>query len=197
MCGEHQRRTRAWKYVMGSSPHVRGARLDGPVEPPVPGIIPACAGSTPQPWWEALRLAGSSPHVRGAPRSRRTSCTPSWDHPRMCGEHIKPLTFVLFSPGSSPHVRGALYYPYAELPAVGIIPACAGSTHQWDESPALTGDHPRMCGEHWQGLRHALHEQGIIPACAGSTPGRRPHAALHGDHPRMCGEHRCGKSRRA
>ena len=30
----------------------------------------------------------------------------------------------------------------------GIIPACAGSTARFSTVNGLTGDHPRMCGEH-------------------------------------------------
>ena len=73
----------------------------------------------------------------------------------------------------------------------------------------VSGDHPRMCGEHFvakvfdscwlgssphvRGARTAVCwfglSTGIIPACAGSTIWltRAPNTAR--DHPRMCGEH--------
>ena len=74
---------------------------------------------------------------------------------------------------------------------------------------AVTGDHPRMCGEHIdriivipqdrgssphvRGARVcfciAVALCGIIPACAGSTKlTSSKHCAIR-DHPRMCGEH--------
>ena len=71
------------------------------------GIIPACAGSTT------------------ASRSRSGA---SWDHPRMRGEHLERILTVDMSEGSSPHARGAPLAVYVDRHAVGIIPACAGST---------------------------------------------------------------------
>ncbi len=87
MCGEHVLVESDESGVVGSSPHVRGARLrqDGHVI--VRGIIPACAGST-------------HPDLRWSVRNR--------DHPRMCGEHNNADGVSEQSPGSSPHVRGAL-----------------------------------------------------------------------------------------
>ena len=154
--------------VPGSSPHVRGALVDGACLATVCGIIPACAGSTPS-------------------RCRRIIL---WrDHPRMCGEHAGCCITDHRSRGSSPHVRGAL----GALPLFGvwpgIIPACAGSTTLQRAFTSENGDHPRMCGEHlvfacpiandWGSSPHvrgALPKRvmaddflGIIPACAGST----------------------------
>ena len=92
---------------------------------------------------------------------------------------------------------------------MGIIPACAGSTHGEASRLRVTRDHPRMCGEHHEGwkplrpqtgssphVRGALDRRGcqvrgrgIIPACAGSTLRVLPTLYGGGDHPRMCGEH--------
>ena len=71
---------------VGSSPHVRGARVRGRRGIRVHGIIPACAGST-----------------------RTWPASPLWhrDHPRMCGEHAHSARLVTSALGSSPHVRGA------------------------------------------------------------------------------------------
>ena len=106
-------------------------------------------------------------------------------------------------------MRGAPERFEAFARAVGIIPACAGSTtsigHNW------TGmwDHPRMCGEHvvlppffWTvsgsspHVRGALARRfasgsatGIIPACAGSTLKVSGRLRFAWDYPRMCGEH--------
>ena len=73
--------------MVGSSPHVRGARRLTLNPRPAAGIIPACAGST-----EAGEFAGDG----------------AGDHPRMCGEHRLVASKLVLSQGSSPHVRGAL-----------------------------------------------------------------------------------------
>ena len=115
----------------------------------------------------------------------------------------------LHDKGSSPHVRGALLRWRRGSCRYGIIPACAGSTARFSTVNGLTGDHPRMCGEHMVGYlagtdatgssphvrgAHAKRMQpmpdtGIIPACAGSTRGRPADLPSRRDHPRMCGEH--------
>ena len=107
-------------------------------------------------------------------------------------------------------MRGALGPTMSHFRALGIIPACAGSTSTWRGWSRLRWDHPRMCGEHtfpcrWirvpsgssphvRGARAlsrvARRMTGIIPACAGSTAGTFQHRIRCRDHPRMCGEHR-------
>ena len=132
-----------------------------------------------------------------------------WDHPRMRGEHSFMKLFFDFGGGSSPHARGArLRLVCAEL-AVGIIPACAGSTISYSMLQTGRRDHPRMRGEHvlvldreamldgssphargallWYHIAKAL--GGIIPACAGSTRWTCAEAFTRRDHPRMRGEH--------
>ena len=152
---------------------------------------------------------GSSPRMRGAPRSSRniircwriipadagSTCrrygawVPSQDHPRGCGEHeLKRLEHDIHE-GSSPRMRGALVAPGSSRPAMGIIPADAGSTSSNVQSRPGPGDHPRGCGEHSQqeallylprgssprmrgalsASRGATTQRRIIPADAGST----------------------------
>ena len=73
----------------------------------------------------------------------------------------------------------------------------------------ITGDHPRMCGEHNALAARAIAgegssphvrgtlgfpaacraERGIIPACAGNTVAYCTAVASLRDHPHMCGEH--------
>ena len=107
MCGEHRNIIACICVSLGSSPHVRGAQKHCRHRRGVPGIIPACAGST----------------IRFYPE-----CGGNGDHPRMCGEHSLSINHAGTPVGSSPHVRGA---PLRKRGAVGIrriIPACAGST---------------------------------------------------------------------
>ena len=209
MCGEHRNIIACICVSLGSSPHVRGAQKHCRHRRGVPGIIPACAGST----------------IRFYPE-----CGGNGDHPRMCGEHSLSINHAGTPVGSSPHVRGA---PLRKRGAVGIrriIPACAGSTCWWRcccpcwwDHPRMCGehtagvalclrqkrDHPRMCGEHTYTADDVVHSKGssphvrgaqcvpkathhgigIIPACAGSTTLSSFHTTCIGDHPRMCGEH--------
>ena len=127
MCGEHRFRIVANDKTVGSSPHVRGARVWVAQYASNVGIIPACAGST-------------------SPRTRSRSVR--WDHPRMCGEHHPSADRESYRAGSSPHVRGARHGRFDVLQHSGIIPACAGSTCPTVRQCAPPRDHPRMCGEH-------------------------------------------------
>ena len=107
MCGEHLLCCVIVFSFAGSSPHVRGAHRAGARLAAVPGIIPACAGST---------------DIITQKNSRHR------DHPRMYGEHSMALYRHPSIVGSSPHVRGARLSLRAGRGYHGIIPACAGST---------------------------------------------------------------------
>ena len=148
MCGEHGTPFSSSLSLMGSSPHVRGARRDMDPVQPAAGIIPACAGSTtgspgrahsrrdhPRMCGEHTKelaigecTVGSSPHVRGARHSSHGYARFNRDHPRMCGEHFNCEEVALRRVGSSPHVRGAHLDRRLPRRESGIIPACAGST---------------------------------------------------------------------
>ena len=188
MRGEHDGLSAEKQAQVGSSPHARGARRHDYRRRLHPGIIPACAGST---------AAG------------RPSTPSRWDHPRMRGEHVSQFSHAAFIEGSSPHARGAHLRYGTKLRAVGIIPACAGSTRDRVQERHPERDHPRMRGEHTRhcvlltlttgssphargalvGVVQRVPAQGIIPACAGSTPCRCSRPATSADHPRMRGEH--------
>ena len=127
----------------------------------------------------------------------------------MCGEHRLENQGTHHRRGSSPHVRGALSAGALPQIAVGIIPACAGSTYFGRWRGTALRDHPRMCGEHIymtdpdvlgpgssphvRGARSCsdcgTSRRGIIPACAGSTRLCSASELVSRDHPRMCGEH--------
>ena len=188
MRGEHLLSRCVSNDMRGSSPHARGARGRVLMARRIPGIIPACAGST----------------------RRRTFRRPaSRDHPRMRGEHLRSCSSMRLSTGSSPHARGARLRAQVHRRRVGIIPACAGSTTGATSATASMRDHPRMRGEHARsasaasrlagsspharGAREVADErhlrEGIIHACAGSTHVEVQAADSEGDHPRMRGEH--------
>ena len=152
------------------------------------GIIPACAGNTLN-WDLNIDIAR--------------------DHPRVCGEHASLPPCRNTHRGSSPRVRGTLLVPGRRLVRRGIIPACAGNTPRSWGRQAATGDHPRVCGEHFYSIavgtkvkgssprvrgtldRVGAHDggEGIIPACAGNTHGADYSWLSRRDHPRVCGEH--------
>ena len=184
-CGLDHGRCCPW----GSSPRARGARQVADQFGYLVGIIPACAGST-RPWGGRGRSTRDHPRVRGEhvqaghrlPRLRGIipACAGStrwrwewqwWggDHPRVRGEHTLQVVLTIPEVGSSPRARGAHACESGLFDAIGIIPACAGSTPLGGRQDGL----PR----------------GIIPACAGSTRLRSGATRATGDHPRVRGEH--------
>ena len=168
MRGENHQVAYGVRRVFGSSPHARGKLKFIHKEVADTGLIPACAGKTP--------------------RTLCTLCNPT-AHPRMRGENAVCGRNLPCGVGSSPHARGKHPGSQRALPAVGLIPACAGKT--WKKY--YTGDaataHPRMRGEnndtsraemqgrgsspHARGklarARRAAFCAGLIPACAGKT----------------------------
>ena len=152
------------------------------------GIIPAHAGNT----------IPTSPF--------RCSCR---DHPRACGEHVKKIACKKFDMGSSPRMRGTRRWAAPMFSFQGIIPAHAGNTWMVRVMMSAQRDHPRACGEHYngqtknfkvtgssprmRGTRQTVHRlrrpAGIIPAHAGNTSRPCMMPSLVQDHPRACGEH--------
>ena len=119
-------------------------------------IIPAYAGSTPEP--QVVQVMNQ-------------------DHPRVCGEHLSSSYSLVPVPGSSPRMRGALGLMCHVLPDGRIIPAYAGSTCAERPCPYPSGDHPRVCGEHAPVQQPVLHERGSSPRMRGA---RRYHADWSG-----------------
>ena len=226
--GEHNLRRRCRVPHTGSSPRARGALAAGELPADASGIIPACAGST-ELGRRRRGLMGIIPACAGSTGPGAVLWRWFRDHPRVRGEHYIPQIDPEQDTGSSPRARGALDSEGETVDTAGIIPACAGSTSSMRGARRAGRDHPRVRGEHraplfgdrsrWgsspraRGARRwfavADTALGIIPACAGSTPHRRtsrvclpgiiPACAgstrFHGpagrprDHPRVRGEH--------
>ena len=111
--------------------------------------------------------------------------------------------------GSSPRMRGTPVPGVHRVDDRGIIPAYAGNTQCAHLDATDPRDHPRVCGEHFNGyvgqcvlagssprMRGTLFDvpcffvnMGIIPAYAGNTQHIISERHLYGDHPRVCGEH--------
>ena len=54
------------------------------------------------------------------------------------------------------------------MPAIGIIPAYAGSTNRPIPNRFAGRDHPRVCGEHLKVLQSELNKQGSSPRMRGA-----------------------------
>ena len=174
--------------IAGSSPHMRGTLQCRPQRHFTPGIIPAYAGNT-------CRAFGFRSIL--------------WDHPRICGEHGSFDLTGVAGTGSSPHMRGTRRGEHVGQHRQGIIPAYAGNTYTAYKTAIEAGDHPRICGEHFDHKGETLQAQGssphmrgtlpccvrapvargIIPAYAGNTILKKRWNSSVLDHPRICGEH--------
>ena len=169
--GEHMSCSTRDNVTAGSSPHTRGARAGSGGVRPDPGIIPAYAGST----------SAAAPGEDGAP-----------DHPRIRGEHQKDRSDYEKTHGSSPHTRGAPVVLPVRGPAIGIIPAYAGSTCSPPRNSTTRSDHPRIRGEHGPPMPVNSASSGSSPHTRGALSCRCRGRTSIADHPRIRGEHACG-----
>ena len=128
VCGEHIMSVYRALELSGSSPRMRGTLGMATDVPHLSGIIPAYAGNT---------------------ESRHTTWLKSRDHPRVCGEHRIFLLGNACDVGSSPRMRGTLSRICVSSWVRRIIPAYAGNTYPLSGYTAPQGDHPRVCGEHF------------------------------------------------
>ena len=147
VCGEHTLEKDGTVPLSQSSPRMRGAHDPAGRPGQGMGIIPAYAGSTSYP-------IGTEPHTG--------------DHPRVCGEHGYGLANSGVKTGSSPRMRGALTIKYSLTGPDGIIPAYAGSTSLQSGLSRFSGDHPRVCGEHFRRSLPAFVFRGSSPRMRGA-----------------------------
>ena len=109
---------------------------------------------------------------------------------------------------SPPRVRGKGFLHFAHKMLEGITPAYAGKSTTAGRGRMPSRDHPRVCGEKGDKVKHCFHDLGspprvrgkgvvhiLVPEPLGITPayagkrGRRPFCGRRGwDHPRVCGE---------
>ena len=133
--GDHVRVTNKGTGESGSSPLARGPRNALGQVIGALGLIPARAGTT---WRAAIaRLL-------------------SWAHPRSRGDHLGHYIYMRVCRGSSPLARGPLLNFIGDEPAIGLIPARAGTTESERNINRDTGAHPRSRGDHmhiFKGIR--------------------------------------------
>ena len=185
-CGANAARASSLTACSGSSPLVRGQRIDIVASASGVRIIPARAGPT---------------------RRAATGRTPASDHPRSCGANPRFRVARLGREGSSPLVRGQRRGGDETVLEVRIIPARAGPTRGGRPHCNCGTDHPRSCGANvvadssdgrgcgssplvrgQRGGRNLnVNPLRIIPARAGPTTPRPAPTPGSTDHPRSCG----------
>ena len=187
-CGDHPFTPRFSIPQTGSSPLVRGPRIQPPDVSLVEGVIPARAGTT-------------SPTCRSS-RHR-------WGHPRSCGDHLQWSGIPAHLTGSSPLVRGPLREDGSVHGLIGVIPARAGTTLTGGSHGRPGRGHPRSCGDHPRSTAESARAagssplvrgprllvrarwplDGVIPARAGTTLRTSASGCASRGHPRSCGDH--------
>ena len=91
-----------------------------------------------------------------------------WEHPRIRGEHTRCPRMMAAIKGSPPHTRGAPISQHHSGIGAGATPAYVGSTTSCCPTAPRSRDHPRVCGEHYDGEDVLILDEGS---------------------PRVCGEH--------
>ena len=86
----------------------------------------------------------------------------------MRGEHSPEIAPSGLKTGSSPHARGARTDTAKLDSLLGIIPACAGSTHDSRAESHNGWDHPRMRGEHFRHKETGVVKDGSSPHARGA-----------------------------
>ena len=154
------------------------------------------------------RQHGSPPQVRGKLCNIIIFNSLFRDHPRRCGENLDVTTPYIADKGSPPQVRGKPLTSSGESGKSRITPAGAGKTGDVNAEGFGTEDHPRRCGENFDGFIITHKQIGsppqvrgklptacsktsisrITPAGAGKTQADAVIPVNHEDHPRRCGE---------
>ncbi len=128
VCGEKSILSQFPFNILGSPPRMRGKDHGGGAVGGRGGITPAYAGKSPP---------------------ADTSSRSPWDHPRVCGEKCLSLLSGVSGGGSPPRMRGKVPSASPGAMSIGITPAYAGKSPEWDAAIETVGDHPRVCGEKW------------------------------------------------
>ena len=147
-CGDKQSAKPQIRHVAGSPPRMRGQDLIGPAAASILRITPADAGTR-----IVTQLVGYN----------------LWDHPRGCGDkamhtHGKPM-----ATGSPPRMRGQEIRGLQRCHSMGITPADAGTRPHAVCELSECWDHPRGCGDKFQGQPHAGRRPGSPPRMRGQA----------------------------
>ena len=145
-CGENEEATKTAFILPGSSPRMRGKRLEAPDGVVAARFIPAHAGKT---------------------ATTGTTVARSRVHPRACGENLCRLASDWYSPGSSPRMRGKRIAHELGAQPGGFIPAHAGKTGGGPRAHPGRRVHPRACGENGGRRRPSALSSGSSPRMRG------------------------------
>ena len=194
-CGELNADMESRGEWTGSSPRVRGTRIDRARLRHGTRFIPARAGNS----------------VKPSRCGRWVSV-----HPRACGELSSATWIRVVSYGSSPRVRGTPPADLREAVPTRFIPARAGNSVGAGNISASSTVHPRACGELYaltlsghcgtgssprvRGTPHdkesVVRDGRFIPARAGNSSAPSTGLCSRTVHPRACGElHQAGSER--
>ena len=110
------------------------------------------------------------------------------DHPRVCGEKKSLTKAPSTIMGSPPRMRGKAQSVQIFAACQRITPAYAGKSVSFPSFTSDKKDHPRVCGEKFDGVLCRLGYGRITPAYAGKRHLRRFYKRRLTDHPRVCGE---------
>ena len=134
-------------HDIGSPPHTQGTPSPLSRYTFIFGITPAYAGNTHN---YSMHIVITQDH----PRIRR-------EHP-ILSEHNFPVV------GSPPLTRGTLFHLFLFHSFLGITPAYAGNTPLSSPLSFRIRDHPRLRGEHVEGLESAKVTEGSPPLTRGT-----------------------------
>ena len=154
------------------------------------------------------KCSGITPAYAGKSKSSYSNLKRSRDHPRLCGEKGDLKLSNGCINGSPPPMRGKGGFLLRRSLLLGITPAYAGKSKQFNVMLGTRRDHPRLCGEKDQREQPHIVEQGspppmrgkvsirwnllrysgITPAYAGKSSRPVPDSVIVKDHPRLCGE---------
>ena len=111
-----------------------------------------------------------------------------WDHPRLCGEKSTTDKLPRHCRGSPPPMRGKVWTRFELGKMAGITPAYAGKSLFQKPSGFLRQDHPRLCGEKFNGKAESCIRKGSPPPMRGKGNLWCRYQYNRRDHPRLCGE---------
>ncbi len=146
VCGENGSGVGVAGLACGTSPRMRGKRMEIQANPKPRRNIPAYAGKT----YQAAKTQGGQQ-----------------EHPRVCGEN-EPSTPSNSRPsGTSPRMRGKLRDENHEGGCLRNIPAYAGKTRHGAWPGQVREEHPRVCGENFTHLPLSMLRCGTSPRMRG------------------------------
>ena len=102
-------------------------------------------------------------HVCNAP------CKGMGDHPRVCGEKDAEMAVLSQEMGSPPRMRGKAVMPSTRMSAARITPAYAGKRRWLKILDQRIRDHPRVCGEKFNGMTDDELQEGSPPRMRGKA----------------------------